>query len=387
MVSRTKHAILAVTVGFSVPLLIPLAAELRQRGWRVTIVSAPEEKAVDSCLPEGVVAEHIEMARGISPFRDLRALIQWLRFLSRTQPDIVVAGTPKAGFLGMLASFMRGVGTRVYVLRGLRLETESGILKIILFLLEGLTAQLAHKVLAVSESLRRKYEKMKLAKPGKMVVLGRGSSKGVNLEKFRPKRESDIERVLLLQGRVGLDPSIPTIGLFGRISRDKGYENFLKAIDSKILHPISFQVLVVGPDETFGGWEKSMTIATKKIVHVTRPDEMTLHYHAITVLCLPTLREGFPNVALEAQASGVPVITTDATGAVDSVADGYSGLVVNKDRPDDLAWGLRKLLTDSWTLEQMGRNARAWAVDNFQEEWVISQQSDFIETLCSGQRQ
>jgi glycosyltransferase involved in cell wall biosynthesis len=85
------------------------------------------------------------------------------------------------------------------------------------------------------------------------------------------------------------------------------------------------------------------------------------------VLVLPTYREGFPNVVLEAQAAGKPAVVTNATGAVDSVVDGVTGLIVPMRDTGALAAALTKLLNDSSLASIMGENGRKRVMTQFQQ--------------------
>ena len=113
--------------------------------------------------------------------RDARALVEWLGLLARLRPDIVVAGTPKAGLLGMLAAWCVRTPARVYLLRGLRLETEHGVKRKTLHVLEALAARCATVVQCVSTSLRDEFISLGLAPASKVIVLGAGSSNGVEV--------------------------------------------------------------------------------------------------------------------------------------------------------------------------------------------------------------
>src|SRR5207244_4032064 len=79
------------------------------------------------------------------------------------------------------------------------------------------------------------------------------------------------------------------------------------------------------------------------------------YYHVMDVFVLPTYREGFPNVVLEAQASCVPVVTTTATGAIESIVDGITGFLVPVGRSIPLAKTIDQLLKDRGLRVRMGQ--------------------------------
>ena len=95
-------------------------------------------------------------------------------------------------------------------------------------------------------------------------------------------------------------------------------------------------------------------------------------YRAMDMMVLPTLREGFPNAALEAASSGLPVITTLATGARDAVIPEVTGLQVPPGYPEAICEAILQLLSDEPRRRTMGAAARRWAIDRFSEERVMS---------------
>jgi hypothetical protein len=138
-------------------------AYLRKAGHDVTIISSPGESLVRLADAEGARFTTIPMTRGISPLSDTVSLCRLWRAIRRLRPSIVNVSTPKAGLLGGLAAVLAGVPNRVYVLRGLRLETATGIKRRILWLAERLACLCAHRVICVSDSLRQNVLNLGLA--------------------------------------------------------------------------------------------------------------------------------------------------------------------------------------------------------------------------------
>jgi glycosyltransferase involved in cell wall biosynthesis len=86
---------------------------------------------------------------------------------------------------------------------------------------------------------------------------------------------------------------------------------------------------------------------------------------------LPTWREGFPNVLLEAAASELPVVATLTTGARDAVLPGVTGLLVPPGDHCVLAESLLALLRNRQLRMSMGRAARRWVVERFVDSRVL----------------
>jgi glycosyltransferase involved in cell wall biosynthesis len=90
------------------------------------------------------------------------------------------------------------------------------------------------------------------------------------------------------------------------------------------------------------------------------------------VLALPTWREGFGLVNIEAQAAGKPVVTTRATGAVDSVQDGKTGILVPVGDAFALACALRSLLEDAAKRHAMGQSGQTWVRQEFSRDRIMT---------------
>ncbi len=103
------------------------------------------------------------------------------------------------------------------------------------------------------------------------------------------------------------------------------------------------------------------------------------------LLVLPTWREGFPNVVLEASATGIPVITTNSTGARDAVIPEVTGLLIPPGYPVAIYESVIKLLRDPERRRRMGRAARAWVVEHYSEERVLSLTANYYLSLVQAE--
>ena len=371
IVSVKKRILLAVTVDMSLSFMDGFPAFLAARGWEVHVVSSPGPLLAALEAQDGVVVHPIEMARNPSLFGDLLSLLEWLRVVRKVRPHLISVGTPKAGLLGILAARILRVPRRVYHLRGLRLETSRGVGRFLLLRVERFVVSGAHRVLSVSFSLKDRALELRVASAEKLIVLGHGSSNGVDLKAFQKSNFSE-ESLEALRLSTGLDPSAPVVGFVGRLTEDKGLRVLADA--RALLHErgIDHQLLVVGGIDGRGGDTFVSTIMTTgRPAFVTgRVMHPAIYYQLMDVLCLPTLREGFPNVVLEAAAAGIPAVTTDATGAIDSVIDGETGFIAHMDSAVEIADQLERLLSSESLCESLGEKAKARATDFYSREFV-----------------
>lgn len=341
-------------------------AWLAAQGHEIHVVSSPGPALDALAAREGVVAHPLMMEREISPTQDLQSLVQWVRVVRRVRPDVVVVGTPKAGLLGGFASAVCGVPRRVYLLRGARFEGVDGARGGLLRAVEWVTCASVHHVIAVSPSLAWLALHARIVQPRKLAVVGHGSSNGVDLERFHPPTAD--ERALA-RSAWGLRSDDVSIAFIGRLHADKGLSvlrESLAVLMKSTANPVV--VLLAGPNEgadlDLQGGDR---LEIRRLGHV---EDIPGLLHATDVLVLPTQREGFPNVVLEAAASGLPVVTTDATGAVDSVVDGVTGFTVAKADSEAFGSALLKLTQNAALRSRYGRAGRRRAEAGFARQMV-----------------
>ena len=364
----TKRAVVATTIPMTADKFYgELIDELRGRGFEVHVVTS-DGPGVPRLRERAGHVHVVEMSRTISPLADLRALAAWVRTLRRVRPHLVLAGTPKAGLLGMVAARITGVPARAYFLQGLRLEGSSGSTRRLLATMERVASWCSRRVIAVSPSLAQVYRDAHLHVGRPVTVAHHGSSHGVDTTYFSP-RPGDRSALA-----VDLHPTLPTVLFVGRLTADKGPHTLIEAVRLLEERDVAVQLLLVGAqDEADSAQLLEQLRAASDDVHVLdQVDDVRPCYSVSDLLVLPTLREGLPNVVLEAAAMGVPSVTTTATGAVDSVVDGVTGLLVPPEHARPLADAVERLVRDDDLREQLGRAARERVVRDYQPQDVAA---------------
>jgi glycosyltransferase involved in cell wall biosynthesis len=209
----------------------------------------------------------------------------------------------------------------------------------------------------VSDSLRRH-----------LVELGFSSSRiraianGVDAKSFFPGAS------LAARRQIGIDVDGPTIGVVGRFVASKRHELLLAAFERFSKDWPLAQLLVVGA----GGPEYDRVVhsarsgpCANRIHFAGFQENPSPYYRAMDLLVLPSTGEGMSNVALEAMACGVPVLSHASCGAAEILTSGYDGFVANLETPEALAIQLRSILGDAQRLVKIGERARATAVQRF----------------------
>jgi len=361
---------------------------LRRAGFRVILVCSPGPLVDSTAASAGVERAAILMRRTIAPATDLLALFRLWLLLGKCKPVLVEFGTPKVGLLGMLAGWLRGVPRRVYMLRGLKLERSSGLKRWVLLAAERIACACAHVVLCNSASLRAEALALRLAPATKLLVLGEGSSNGVDVERFSPGPSNVHETFDIPRGA-------SVVGFVGRFTRDKGLPELMEAFDQILLAESSTHLLLVGwfdaAEDALDAGLRDRILSHPRIHCTGFVADTALYYRAMDVMVLPTWREGFPNAVLEAAATGIPVVTTESTGARDAVVAEVTGLLIPPGYPEAIYESVIKLLRDPERRLRMGRAARAWVTEHYSEERVLGLTADYymslVETEPAAQQQ
>jgi lipopolysaccharide/colanic/teichoic acid biosynthesis glycosyltransferase len=372
----------AVTSTLSCNFYKNVLGHLRRAGLEPTLLSSPGENLVKVSAAEGVANMAIPMEREIAPLRDLISLCKLYRTIRRIRPAIVDASTPKAGLLTSVAAWLARVPCRVYTLRGLRLETATGAKRRLLWATEWISCKCADRVVCVSPSLRARAIDLNLVDGDKAIVLGKGSG-GVDIRRFSSEgRESKETRSL--REKLGIAADAPVIGFVGRFVKDKGIRQLVEAFQRLHEDTPELRLLLVGDFEKGDPVEpevRRFIESSSAIVGTGFVPDTAPYYGLMDVLALPSYREGFPGVPLEAQASGVPVVTTTATGAVDSVIDGETGFLVPVGDSIALSEAIAQLLKDPQLRARMGLAGRARMERDFRPEAIWDAQINMYREL------
>ncbi|WP_338811220.1 glycosyltransferase [Dermacoccus nishinomiyaensis] len=332
----------------------------------VHVVCSPGAALERLVQETGVIPHPIPMAREIAPASDARALISWLKVLRQVKPDVLVTTTPKASLLGHMSGAATRVPRRLYSCGGLRLEGDVGARRAILASMERITGRCATAVVVNSPSLAQRSRELRLFPRTRLTATVPGSSHGVDSDHFVPRARNT---ELLVE--LGLDPKQPVLGFVGRLTHDKGIDTLIAGMTELERRGVHVQLLVVGPQDEPDSQtylERLRALACPVAV-VGATQDVRPYFAAMDVHVLPSHREGFPNVVLEASAMRLPTVTTDATGCVDSVVDGTTGRV---HAVGDVT-GFADAVSDALEAKvRMGDAAREWVARDFAPTPVVA---------------
>jgi glycosyltransferase involved in cell wall biosynthesis len=359
-------------------------AHLARHGFDVALVCGNGGRLAAVSAREGIPCHGIDLARDVAPLADLRALVQLIGVLHRLAPDIVNASTPKAALLGLLAAWLTRVPHRIYLLRGLRLETLGIAGRTGMRAIERLCSALSEHVLCVSPSLAQRYVQERLAPVSKCRVLGAGSSNGIEIARFERSpalelRAEELGRALRLQ------PGRATLGFVGRPVADKGISDLLDVYRSVRRRFPETQLLIVGAgfagDRECAAMSEIRSIPEAFVVPAVA--DVAPYYCLMNVLVFPSYREGFPNVVLEASCAGVPVVGFDATGVRDAIEPGVTGQLCPLHDTAALAVATLRYLEEPELALRHGQAGAARARRDFDRERVWADVLGFYRGLLA----
>jgi len=299
----------------------------------VTAISSDSSILRKVEIREGVSVIGINVRREISLFHDLKSLILFIILFTRKKPNIIHSNSPKASLLSMLAGYICNIKHRIYLVTGLRYETASGFKRKILILSEKLTCLFANKILAESIGVKAMLIDNKITKK-EIFIIANGNINGIDTDYWNSEN-IDIKYINKLKKNLLISDGNYVFIYIGRIVKDKGINELVNAFDILSKSFTNVKLLILGSYEdkldpiSYNSQkiiEKNTCIKVLGFVEDIRP-----YLFLSNCLVLPSYREGFPNVILQAGAMGIPVIMTPVNGYHEYLRDINGGLINKND--------------------------------------------------------
>ena len=227
--------------------------------------------------------------------------------------------------------------------------------------------------------LREKLAHNRVCKPAKIAMLGAGSISGVDLIRFQPNTLIRAQ----LREELAVSENDCVFLFVGRLCRDKGLFDLLAAFSKIRVERQNAVLWIVGPDEEgIIGQVKARSAELYGVVKWIGPTFSPEHYmSAADVLLLPSYREGFGSVIIEAAACQLPTIAYRIDGVVDAVVDGKTGLLVSLGNVEGLEMQMELLLNNPALRDSLGTSARDRARCDFSSETVTRAWLDFYASI------
>lgn len=348
---------------------------LRDTGMNVVLVSSEGSEWAMINTGQGLSVKIINIPRALKPWQDFTALIRLIHFFLMHRFDIAHSTTPKAGLLTALAAFISGIPIRLHTFTGQPWVTLKGFMRWSSRTADKLIGVLNTKCYADSNSQAQFLVKEGILSSRKIAVIGQGSLAGVDMTRFNPDHWSLSIKQQLRQS-LSIAASSKILIFVGRISPDKGIVELISAFYELLKMNYDVDLLLVGPHDQDRGGKSSLDLNSARQcskIHYIGYTECPESYLAISdIFCLPSYREGFGTVVIEAAAMGIPTVGTQINGLIDAVEDGKTGILVPPRDERSLFLALCKMLDDPNLIQKMGKAARQRCIRRFNADLVNS---------------
>lgn len=305
--------------------------------------------------------------RGVSLVDDLRAMRQFWKVVRDVRPDILHTHNPKPGIYGRILGRMAGVPIVVNTVHGLYATPESPSgRRAVVYGLEAIASKFSDAELIQNPEDLDLLARRHIVSRQKLHLLGNG----VDLERFNPNVAGELRAAE--RERLGFAENEVVVGMVGRLVAEKGVPELIAAVGE--LDP-GTRVVIAGPNDPDKDDAVSPEILEQGraagVEFVGMRADVESFYAGLDLFVLPSHREGFPRAAMEAAASGLPLVVTDIRGCRQVVDSGVNGLLVPVKDPEALAAAIRLLVGDPDRRALMGAASAEIAAARFDESRVV----------------
>ena len=349
----------------------------------------PEEEEKDSLhILEKYGVEPVlipEMKRQPNWRSDREAYRKIKQIIRDFQPDIVHTHAAKAGALGRKAAKACGVQVIVHTFHGHVFHSYFGALKSKLYqFIERRLAKNSTGIIAISELQKDELSKtFNICKAEKIKVI----PLGFDLSTFHEKR---LEFRQTVRKELNLDEQEVAVAIIGRLAPIKNHQLFLDVVELLAKKEIKPRFFIVGDGSERPSIENRVKDLTKKYgcsIEMTSWITDIARFNAgMDIICLTSDNEGTPVSLIEAQASSIPVVSTDVGGVRNILADGETGFVVPKNNAGAFAEKLEILITKKEIREKMSQNGWNFVREQFHYERLVKDMQNYYRSLLNEQK-
>ena len=357
------------TIPLSLEKLLEGQLRFMEQHFEVVAVSSEKERLDKYGQKEGVRTFFLNLTRKITPLKDIISVYRLYRFLCKEQPLICHTHTPKAGIVGMLASYLARVPIRLHTVAGLPLMEASGFKLNLLRQVEKLTYRFATGIYSNSRGLYDYIINERLARGNKIKVLGEGSSNGIDTSFFDASIYSEDFKIDL-RANFGISDRDLVFIFVGRIVRDKGIHELLEAFQRLHSDYTNISLLLVGPLESdldpLSSSALNIIERNDKIRILGYKEDVRPYFAISDALVFPSYREGFPNVVMQAGAMGLPTIASDINGCNEIIQPNQNGWLVPPKDVNALYLAMKQFCDNKDTFQKNEKRIRKIIKDRYE---------------------
>lgn len=324
-------------------------------------------------IPKNVILKNINFERGVNLFYDLVSFVGIFFFFLKVRPNVSISFTPKVGFMVAVISYILSTPCRIHWYTGQIWANKRGLVKIFFKFLDKIIFTLSSDVLVDSISQRKLLIKEQVISATKSNVFNEGSVGGVNTKRFKPNKQQRIK----LRKKLSIKKNTLVFLYLGRINRDKGIIELLEAF--KIIRKTNDVLLIlVG------------SIEDRKLIYEFKNQDKILYFNYTNkpeewfllsdILCLPSYREGFGTVIIEAASCGIPSLCSKIYGLYDSIIEHKTGFFHKVGSIDDIKKKMLYIIKNKKLNIKYGTRARIRVIKDFKQSLITKKLIKFIDS-------
>jgi glycosyltransferase involved in cell wall biosynthesis len=347
------------TVGFLINAQLRGQIEaLVKEGADLVLISS--EVALLPAIP-GCRYVSVKIPRKVSLIYDFLALLALWKIFRKERFNIVHSMTPKAGLLCAIAAWFAKVPIRIHTFTGQYWVDLKGPSRFFAKGFDWLVGVLNTMCYSDSHGQREFLIEEGVVRAERLKVLGSGSIAGVDLSRFDESKYGAVSKFEL-----GIPDNSLVLLFVGRITEDKGVNELLGAMMRLVDMGSDVSLILLGPNEMKDSiYLKTVARALKnKLLMPGYSSEPEKYMVASDILILPSYREGFGTVIIEAAAMSVPAISTNIYGLRDAIGT-EGGIVVSPRNPHELMKAIDLLSRNPELRKSMGALAKSRVLEFF----------------------
>lgn len=327
-------------------------------------------------IPSNVLLFDLNFYRKPNFIIDLQTFLKLTYLLIKNKPYLTISISPKAGFLTAISSSIARIPFRIHWFTGQVWISKKGLVKKFYKFLDKIIFNLSSHVLVDSHSQRKFLLSNNIVSKNKSTVLLNGSVGGVNIKKFKFKK---LNRSLKRKNLKISENEFIFLYL-GRINKDKGIIELIEAF-KKIQESHKTFLILVGPMENNN--IKNLIKSNKSIIYVGKTLAPEKWYCSADIFCLPSHREGFGSVIIEAGSCNIPTLGSNIYGITDAIVKNQTGFFHKAGSINDIKKKMLFILKNKKLLKKYGQRARKRVEENFEENLISQKLFEFISSKIS----
>ena len=351
--------------------LLPMAYKLKEKGIDVTLICHMSDEFYCK-YSKDFKCINIDIERGFNLKKTIKNFFFFRKLFKKEKYDAIEYATDNVSFPCSIAARQRKIPIRILDAWGILFIAYSGLKRKITKFIEKASYKNSTHVRQVSEKNKEFSVANKLCKENKVVVLGKGGTIGVDINRFDVTKKLQFNYEIRKKYNIPFDSKL--LGFVGRIQTDKGVNELIEAFELLYKDNNNLYLMLVGFIDTSNPIKKENMDWAKNcpnVIFTGRVSDTEKFISAFDFLVHPTYREGFGMVLQEAGAVKTPIITTNIIGPSEFITHNWNGLLVEPKDTQSLLNGISIYINNSDLAFKHAENCYKFTIENFERNLMI----------------